>query len=110
MVDEGQLPSRRSLIEGAGLGLGAAALAAALPARAEEQQAAAPAADFWTGEYWAKKGDVQLYMFRKRLGVPQAGEKKPVLFLVHGSSNSSRPSFDLVVPGKGEYSLMNVFA
>jgi len=33
-----------------------------------------------------------------------------VLFLVHGSSNSARPSFDLTVPGKGEYSLMNVFA
>ncbi|WP_431271245.1 alpha/beta hydrolase [Dankookia sp. P2] len=33
-----------------------------------------------------------------------------MLFLVHGSSNSARPSFDLTVPGKGEYSLMNVFA
>jgi alpha-beta hydrolase superfamily lysophospholipase len=33
-----------------------------------------------------------------------------VLFLVHGSSVSSRPSFDLTVPGAGEYSLMNVFA
>jgi alpha-beta hydrolase superfamily lysophospholipase len=33
-----------------------------------------------------------------------------VLFLVHGSSISARPSFDLSVPGHGEYSLMNVFA
>jgi alpha-beta hydrolase superfamily lysophospholipase len=33
-----------------------------------------------------------------------------VLFLVHGSSNSARTSYDLVVPGKGEYSLMSVFA
>jgi alpha-beta hydrolase superfamily lysophospholipase len=33
-----------------------------------------------------------------------------VLFLVHGSSISSRPSFDLTVPGRGEYSLMNTFA
>jgi alpha-beta hydrolase superfamily lysophospholipase len=31
-------------------------------------------------------------------------------FLVHGSSISARPSFDLTVPGAGEYSLMNVFA
>ena len=42
------------------------------------------------------KGDIKLYMFRKRLGAPQAGQPAlPVLFLVHGSSISSRPSFDL---------------
>ncbi len=35
---------------------------------------------------------------------------RPVLFLVHGSSISSRPSFDLTVPGHGEYSVMNTFA
>ena len=29
---------------------------------------------------------------------------------MHGSSNSSRTSYDLEVPGKGEYSIMNVFA
>ena len=34
----------------------------------------------------------------------------PVVFLVHGSSNSARSSYDLTVPGKGEYSLMNVLA
>jgi alpha-beta hydrolase superfamily lysophospholipase len=33
-----------------------------------------------------------------------------VLFLAHGSSVSSRPSFDLSVPGFGEYSLMDQFA
>ena len=32
------------------------------------------------------------------------------MFLVHGSSNSARSSYDLTVPGKGEYSLMNVLA
>ena len=42
---------------------------------------------------------------------PQAGQTKlPVLFLVHGSSVSALPSFDLTVPGAGEYSLMDVFA
>ena len=34
----------------------------------------------------------------------------PVLFLVHGSSMSSRSTFDLATPGLGEYSLMDVFA
>ena len=33
-----------------------------------------------------------------------------MLFLVHGSSISSRPSFDLTVPGRDEYWLMNTFA
>ena len=33
-----------------------------------------------------------------------------MLFLVHGSSNAARSSYDLTVPGKGEYSMMNVFA
>jgi len=54
---------------------------------------------------------VKLNLWRKRIGAPAPGEQaRPVLFLVHGSSNSSRSSYDLSVPGKGEYSLMNVFA
>jgi alpha-beta hydrolase superfamily lysophospholipase len=45
------------------------------------------------------------------MAAPRAGEQPlPVLFLVHGSSISSRPSFDLTVPGHGEYSVMNTFA
>jgi alpha-beta hydrolase superfamily lysophospholipase len=55
---------------------------------------------------------VKLNLWRKRVGTPKAGEKPlPVLFLVHGSSNSTRSSYDLEMPaGKGEYSLMNVMA
>lgn len=92
--------SRRGLVAGgAAVGLAVAASSA----RAEEE--------IWSAEHWAQKGDVRLYLFRKRLGAPRTGETpRPVLFLVHGSSNSSRPSFDLTVPGRGEYSLMNVFA
>jgi pimeloyl-ACP methyl ester carboxylesterase len=49
-------------------------------------------------------------MFRKRVGAPKPGETpKPVLFLVHGSSVTFRV-FDVHAPGKGEYSLMDVFA
>ena len=66
--------------------------------------------DIWSQEYWAKKGDVPLFMFRKRLGAPSPGETpRPVLFLVHGSSVTWR-IFDLDTPGHGEYSIMNVFA
>jgi pimeloyl-ACP methyl ester carboxylesterase len=56
-------------------------------------------------DYTVKKGTVSLAVYRKRSGE----ERKPVLFLVHGSSNSGLSSFDLAAPG-GEYSTMNVFA
>jgi len=111
-------PARREVLT-AGVGLGVALGTGLLPAAARAQGAigavgAAPAAagsQIWSNEYWAKKGEVSLNLFRKRLGPPQAGEApRPVLFLVHGSSNSARTSYDLVVPGKGEYSMMNVFA
>ncbi len=97
--------SRRNLLLGLGL---TGATAAAARAGATEPPSEP---GFWTGEYWAKKGDVSLYMYRKRLTAPLSGQAPlPVLFLVHGSSISSRPSFDLTVPGAGEYSLMSVFA
>ncbi len=93
--------SRRSLIAGAGL-----AASSALA-----QRAPSGAGQIWSSEYTAKKGSVSLALFRKRMAAPKAGEVPlPVLFLVHGSSISSRPSFDLTVPGHGEYSVMNTFA
>ena len=99
--------SRRAVLAAA-----AAAGAAILPsAPAPALAQAAGPANIWSAEYTAKKGSVDLAMFRKRLGAPRPGERaRPVLFLVHGSSISSRPSFDLSVPGQNEYSLMNVFA
>ena len=97
--------ARRAVIKGAGLGLIAGALADQLPAKA-----AMEGGEIWSREYWAKKGDVPLWMFRKRVGAPKKGEApRPVLFFVHGSSVTSR-AFDLNVPGKGEYSVMNEFA
>ena len=74
-------------------------------------QVATPATDIWSSEYWTQKGSTKLNLWRKRVGAPKAGEKpRPVLFMVHGSSNSTRSSYDLHVPGKGEYSFMNVMA
>ncbi len=67
--------------------------------------------EFWSGEYRAKKGDVGLFMFRKRKAAPEAGsDPLPVFFLVHGSSFSGPSGFDLHVPGKPGYSLMEHFA
>ena len=71
--------ARRSFIKSAGIGLGIGLVPAA-PALAQTAPAAAPG--LWSAEYWAKKGEVPLYLYRKRLGAPT----------------------------DGEYSLMNVFA
>src|SRR3984893_6849077 len=81
------------------------------PAAALAQGSAQKTPKIWSNQYWAQKRTVQLYMFRKRSTPLKSGEKPlPVLLLIHGSSNSSRSSFDLATPGKGEYSVMNVFA
>ena len=93
-------PSRRDMIAAGAAG----AVLAAAPAAAQQEA-------LWSAEYWAEKGPVKLFLYRKRVGAPKPGEApRPVLFLVHGSSNSAVSSFDLTVPGKGEYSMMNVFA
>jgi len=110
-------PSRRNFLLGAapaiagGLALpGVVAESFAQPARGRTEKSGAGNEKIWSNEYWAQKGDVKLYMFRKRVGAPAAGKSDmPVLFLVHGSSISST-SFDLTVPGHGDYSLMDTFA
>jgi pimeloyl-ACP methyl ester carboxylesterase len=106
MTHRDPLLARRTLIKGAGLGLVAGTLAEAMPT----QRARAAEGEIWSSEYWAKKGDVPLWMYRKRLAAPKPGEPSlPVLFFVHGSSVTSRV-FDLHVPGHGEYSAMDEFA
>jgi alpha-beta hydrolase superfamily lysophospholipase len=114
------MDSRRSFF--ARLGMGGLAALVARPSFAQERRGGPSASaratadksgqpSTWSQEYWAQKGDVKLYMFRKRRSAPKAGERPlPVLFLVHGSSLSGRPTFDLTVPGRGEYSLMDTFA
>jgi pimeloyl-ACP methyl ester carboxylesterase len=96
---------RRAMLAGLGAGAASSLLAPAMALTTP----AAPA--IWSAEYWAKKGNTRLNLFRKRTGQPSAGEEqKPVVFLVHGSSNSSRSSYDVQVPGRGEYSFMKVLA
>jgi alpha-beta hydrolase superfamily lysophospholipase len=77
----------------------------------DETPSASADKKIWSNEYWAQRGKVKLNLFRKRLNAPHSrGAAEPVLFLVHGSSISGRPTFDLTVPGHGEYSFMNKFA
>ena len=60
-------------------------------------------------EHWVKKRDIKLFVYRKRTAEAVA-TKRPVLFLVHGSTFSGRGGFDLQVPGGARYSLMDEFA
>src|SRR5947209_19573913 len=99
MTAAGNHPSRRGVLQGAGLALGAGTLTRiATPAAAQ----AAPD-PIWSAEYWARKGEVRLFIYRKRI----RNEPLPVLFLVHGSSFCGKSSFDLAVPGQSDYSLMD---
>ena len=98
-------PTRRAILAATG---GVAVMAAA-PAVTET------APEIWRADYTTTKRrdgvDIKLQMYRKRLGLPQPGEPpRPVFFMVHGSSPAALASFDLHVPGHGEYSLMDVFA
>ena len=103
--------ARRTVLMTAGAGIGAS-LVSNLAQAEGATPAAAGEAEIWSQEYWANKNGVKLNLWRKRVGAPKAGEKPlPILFLVHGSSNSTRSSYDLIMPpGKGEYSMMNVMA
>src|ERR1700686_889517 len=117
-MDSRKTISRRALLTrtAPALASGFAAISSARFALAQEQSplnaAGTPASEkIWSGEYWAKKGDLTLYIFRKRMGAPKPAEAaKPILFLAHGSSVSARPTFDLTVPGHPDYSLMDKFA
>ena len=58
-------------------------------------------------ELWVRKGPVKLYVYRKH-DADRTG--KPVLFLVHGSTFSSRGTYDVMVDGNRGYSAMEHFA
>lgn len=64
-------------------------------------------ADIGAEEYRARKDRIDLYIYRKR---PVGAGDLPLLFLVHGSSFSGRTAYDLQVPERRGYSMMDVFA
>ena len=86
----------------------AAAMAAAAPALSQAAPGGGDAPGVTAEEFWVSKGPVKLYVYRKRLRAGAA--RRPVLFLVHGSSFSGRGGFDLQVAGHPGYSMMDEFA
>ena len=97
---------RRGLLHAGGLLAAGAATVLGMPA--VPPASAAANGEITAEEYWTDKGNVKLYIYRKRLA-PVGNEVKPVLFLVHGSTPSARGSFDLQVPGR-DYSVMDKMA
>src|SRR5262245_49578763 len=95
---------RRQLMKAAG-----AAVAAATAGGLASSSALAQNQTITAEEHWARKGSINLYLYRKYVAA-EGGASKPVLFLVHGSTFSSRGSFDLQVPGRPDYSMMDHFA
>jgi len=105
--DKNSSPNRRAILSTIGI----AAAAAAAPSFAAAAATSDSAGEFWSKQYTARKGAVSLALYRRRMKAPVAGEKPlPVVVMVHGSSISGMPSWDLHVPGAGEYSVMNVFS
>ncbi len=93
---------RREFVQATTAAVAAAASGIASPAAAQDDKIEAQ-------EHWAKKGNVDLYLYRKRR-VGDGTASKPVLFLVHGSTFSCRGSYDLQVAGRQNYSMMDHFA
>jgi pimeloyl-ACP methyl ester carboxylesterase len=58
-------------------------------------------------EFWADKKGVKLWVYRKRL---EGAAPRARLFCVHGSSYSGKTMFDLQVPDRESYSMMDIFA
>lgn len=58
-------------------------------------------------EHGVENAGIKLYVWEKYLGNPGG---KPVVILAHGSATAGRESFDLQVPGKPSYSLMDFLA
>lgn len=102
---------RAALAAAATSAVSAATLLTAGDALSADAPNGGPAPPAWSAEYWAHKGAVDLYLFRKRARKPQANAAPlPVLVLVHGSSFSGRTTYDLAVPGQTGYSMMDRFA
>jgi pimeloyl-ACP methyl ester carboxylesterase len=58
-------------------------------------------------ERWVNNGTIRLYVWEKYV---ETSKDKPIIVLCHGSATAGKESFDLQVPGKPTYSLMDVLA
>jgi pimeloyl-ACP methyl ester carboxylesterase len=88
----------------AGLGLAAAP---SIPLAQAPAAPAPPPQPVVATEDWADKNGVRLWVYRKRVA---NSDYRGRLFCVHGSSYSGKTMFDLQVPNRDNYSMMDHFA
>ena len=98
--------NRRAILTAAVAGAAAAPFVGAPPAHARPPQ---PISGIVAADHWVMKDGVKLYVYRKHLA-GRSTSRRPVLFLVHGSTFACRSSYDLQVPGRPGYSAMDHFA
>lgn len=63
--------------------------------------------DIVSSEHWVEHDGIKLYVFEK---CQEDSFRKPIVVLAHGSATAGKESFDLQVPGKPSYSLMDFLA
>jgi pimeloyl-ACP methyl ester carboxylesterase len=108
----GAASQRRDFMASA-LGAMTAVLPVAASSQSDQTTASASAPRVLGQAHWAVKKaggqDIRLFMWNKRLA-SSAQTPKATVLLVHGSSVSSTPVFDLTVPGRDDASLMDWLA
>ena len=101
--------ARRSLLKSFGVAGASTAAAALLPlSQADAAPIGTAPTPILAEEFWTQKNGVKLWIYRKH--VKSTGAAQPVLFLVHGSSYSAKTMYDLQVPNRSNYSMMDYFA
>jgi pimeloyl-ACP methyl ester carboxylesterase len=63
--------------------------------------------DLINADHWVEHDGIRLYVWEK---FQESHSRKPVVVLTHGSATAGRESFDLHVPEKPSYSLMDFLA
>ena len=112
MVNSNTDGGRRSLLKSFGA-IGAGAVVATLlphsDAHAKINGSSHADAPVIAEEYWAQKNGVKLWVYRKHVAQADKAPRQ-ILFLVHGSSYSAKTMYDLQVPNRSNYSMMDYFA
>jgi pimeloyl-ACP methyl ester carboxylesterase len=104
--------SRRNFVIAGGVALAAPVL---LGGEADAAPKPAKLPEVVGSEHWTTKvagsDKVKLFLWRKRLRNPAAGAgRQGAILFVHGSSIPATPTFDLQIPGRPEYSVMDWFS
>jgi pimeloyl-ACP methyl ester carboxylesterase len=103
-----------SALSAVGLGMAAPSAQAATKEAACPPPKTEPAQVYGSKNFFLKQVQggqpVKLFMWRKQVRDRTLARRKGVIVFVHGSSVSGVPAFDLRVPGKPEYSVMDYFA